>query len=140
LTNHSILRYTPAMKLKAINQYPPQLILDLALGIDDTYSVLERYDITPEQYDTFMLNPTFRGQLLQTQRQVAEEGAAFKLKAKLFSESHLQTMDDMMNDITTPPATKLGIWQTATKLAGLEPIKEKDSGAQQQTFQLQIIL
>lgn len=128
------------MRLQTINQYPPQLLLDLALGVDDTYTILARYDVTPEQYESLMGNPTFRAQLLQTQRQVAEEGAAFKLKAKLFSESHLQTMDDMMNDVTTPPATKLGIWQTATKLAGLEPIKEKDSGAQQQTFNLQIVL
>ena len=125
-------------QLAPINAFPPQLVMDLALGVEDIPTILERYSLTDAEYEYLTCHPAFRSQLAVAQKTILEEGLSFKAKAKVLAETHLQTMDEMLNDSMTPPATKLGVFQSLAKLGGLEPKPQSTDGPSTPTFALQI--
>ena len=107
------------------NRWPPQLVFDLALGLEDNYEVLAtRYDLTPQTIERLFTLPKFRQEVASLSVELRESNAQFKYKAKAQAETYLNDMDDLMNDRETPPSIKLAIFQAMTKLGDLEPKPE----------------
>ena len=139
LTHRLRMQYPPHMKqLTTINHYPPQLVLDLALAVEDLDTILDRYHLTDEEYNQLQENPTFRAQLAATHKEVVTEGVSFKAKAKILAETHLHTLDAMMLAPETPPATKVTIFQTLMKGGELEPKQAQNQNTNQLGFSLTI--
>jgi hypothetical protein len=126
--------------LVKINAYPPQLVIDLAMGVDGTDYILDRYGLDQDELDLLECNPIFRAQLAEARKVVTTEGLSFKQKAKLLAEVHLETLNEMMYDPITPPATKLGVFQALMKGGDLEPKQKETAQGTQPTFALQINL
>jgi hypothetical protein len=126
------------MARHSILAYPPQLITELALEAEPLEVVLQKYQITYDQFDVLQTNPQFRGELLEAQRDVLIGKDKFRNLARVLATAHLDTMDEMLLDSLTPPATKLGIFQAIAKLGDLEPKPTKEDNNNQPQFNLVI--
>lgn len=115
------------------NRWPPQLVFDLALGLDDNATIEQRYNLTQEQLQRLFALPLFRQEVALLMRELREKNTIFRNKAKVQAETYLETLDELMYDAGTPASTKLAIFQTLAKYGDLEPKElrsEKDSSAQ----------
>lgn len=124
----------------AINHWPPQLVIDLALGVEGTDEILERYALDSNDLDALSTNPAFRAQLVEARNIVAKEGLTFRKKAALLAEMHLDTISSLVDDVDAPAATRLAAFQSLAKLGNLEPIKEDKANQNNMQFNLQICL
>jgi hypothetical protein len=115
----------PSVQDTRPNRWPPQLIFDLALGLDCEIDVLgQRYDITPQDLEKLYTLPHFRQEVALMTRELNEKNTIFKTKAKVQAEDCLDDMYGLMKDADTPASTKLAIFQTLAKFGELEPKKE----------------
>jgi len=112
------------------NRWPPQLIFDLALGLDGYEEIEARYNLAPTQLERLFTLPGFRQEVAVLTRELRSNNTIFTHKAKIQAETYLDTMNDLMNDPTTPASTKLSIFQTLTKLGNLEPKEAKSDALQ----------
>ena len=106
------------------NRWSPQLIFDLALGLDDYETIGSRYGITAEYLERLYELPVFRQEVALLTRELREKNEIFKHKSKVLAETYLDEMAALMLDRETAAGTKLSIFQTLAKYGELEP-KEK---------------
>ena len=109
------------------NRWPPQLVFDLALGLEDTETLLIRHSLSQAQLDRLYTLPPFQKELASLAKELHDNNTIFKSKAKVQADSYLQVMDDLMHAKETPAGTKLSIFQTLVKLAELEPEKRTEN-------------
>jgi hypothetical protein len=107
------------------NRWPPQLIFDLALGLDcEDETLLQRYELTPQDLAALYALPHFRQEVALMTRELNEKNTIFKTKAKVQAEDCLDDMYDLMKSDDTAASTKLAIFQTLAKFGELEPKKD----------------
>ena len=129
----------PHPEQSSANQWDPRLILDLALGIDDTRQVLERYGLTDNDYIVLCGSREFRQELAVTIRDVHENGLPFRAKARVQAEAYLEVINDLVYNETTPATTKLEAIRSTVRWANLEPKEDKtDSGNTQAQINVSI--
>jgi len=114
------------------NQWDPRLILDLALGIEDTRQVLERYGLTDNDYIVLCGSRVFRQELAVTIRDVHENGLPFRAKARVQAEAYLEVINDLVYNETTPATTKLEAIRSTVRWANLEPKEDKSESGNTQ--------
>jgi hypothetical protein len=108
------------------NRWPPQLVFDLALGLDcDEDTLFQRYDLTQQELDKLYTLPLFRQEVALMTRELREKNTIFKVKAKTQAEEYLKDMHELMGNEDTPASTKLSIFQTLAKYGELEPKKDQ---------------
>ena len=133
-------RSTPVpLKREAVNRWDPRLILDLALGVEDLDTVLPRYNLTPDDYETLAHSPIFRRELALTIRDVRENGLPFKAKARVQAEAYLEVLDALVYSDGTPASTRLEAIKSTVAWGGLIPKESKEeTGATGSTINVQI--
>jgi len=120
-------RSTPVpLKREAVNRWDPRLILDLALGVEDLDTVLPRYNLTPDDYETLAHSPIFRRELALTIRDVRENGLPFKAKARVQAEAYLEVLDELVYSDGTPASTRLEAIKSTVAWGGLIPKESKE--------------
>lgn len=120
----AVLPALPVAPRPQPNQWPPQLVFDLALALDPQEAILLRHGVTEFQLACLYENPSFRRELAQVTHELRENNTLFKQKAKVQAETYLEIMDGIMHDDDTPAGVKLSVFQTLVKLAELEPEKK----------------
>ena len=132
--------FTPVpLKREAVNRWDPRLILDLALGVEDLDTVLPRYNLTPDDYETLAHSPIFRRELALTIRDVRENGLPFKAKARVQAEAYLEVLDELVYSDGTPASTRLEAIKSTVAWGGLIPKESKEeTGATGSTINVQI--
>jgi len=130
----------PMDTTKRPNPWPPRLVLDLAMGLDDVETILTRYDVPVSLYHTLLQNPHFRRELVVATKELQENGVTFKRKAALQAEMYLEDMDNVMRDDRTPPSVKKDIFIHMAKLGELEPEKKGEGANSGPAFNIQINL
>lgn len=111
---------------QSVAPWPAGLTFDLALGVDATQTVLERYEITAADYERLMEIPTFRRELAAEMKRNQDEGISFTRKAAAMAEECLPDMYAIVKNPLIPASTRADVWKAAAKLGNLEP---KDKGA-----------
>jgi hypothetical protein len=132
--------FWPMDARRLANPWPPRLVLDLALGLDDVETILTRHDIPVHTYNQLLQLPLFRRELVVAQKELQENGVSFKRKAALQAEMYLEDMDQVMKDDKTPPSVKKDIFIHMAKLGELEPEKKGDGTNSGPAFNIQINL
>ena len=110
------------------NRWPPQLVFDLALGLEDYESIGLRHNISASEIDKLYESKLFRREVAAMTRELQESNMIFRSKAKIQAEAYLGHIHELMDDPDTAPSVKLQIFQTLAKLGDLEPKEPK--GAQ----------
>jgi len=108
------------------NPWPPHLILDLALGMNEPIEVAEAHNLSPEALARLYENPTFRKELAQVSREVRENGVSFSTRAAALAEDGLTTMYHVLHNPETPASTRLAIFDALAKYGKLTPEKAKE--------------
>ena len=108
------------------NPWDPRLLLDLALAVDPLEDILTRYSLTTQHYDSLMASRTFRRDLALMVRDVQENGASFKSKARVQAESYLPIIDMLVYDDNVAASTKLSAIQSIVRWGDLEPKPSKE--------------
>lgn len=122
------------------NPWPPKMVIDLAMGLDDIETILTRHDMPVAVYNALRENPLFRRELICATKELQENGVTFKRKAALQAEMYLEDMDNVMRDDKTPPSVKKDIFIHMAKLGELEPEKKGDGTSSGPAFNIQINL
>ena len=119
-----------------INKWDPRLILDLAVGVDPVESILARYGLTRDAYERLLESRLFKRELAVMIRDVQENGASFKAKARIQAESYLPILDAMVDDQTVAASVRLQAIRDVVRWGELEPKKDvvKDEGPAQQVL------
>jgi len=118
--------------------WDPRLILDLALSIESTEQILERYAVSEQEYDAFLKMPAFRRDLALTMKEVRENGLSFKHKARVQAESYLEVLDQLVYSESTPSGVRLDGIKQAVTWANLIPKDEKGEAQSQSQINIQI--
>jgi len=113
-------------KRDAVNRWDPRLILDLALGVEDLNTVLDRYGLAQDDYETLAHSPIFRKELALTIRDVRENGLPFKAKARVQAEAYLEVLDELVYSDGTPASTRLEAIKSTVAWGGLIPKESKE--------------
>lgn len=121
-----------------INSWDPRFVLELAIGVDSLEDILDRYGIPPDRYSSLVELPAFRRELAATIRDVRENGATFKAKARVQAESYLEIVDELVYSEEVPAGVRLDAIKSLVKWGGLEPKEEKDAGLGGQSVNIQI--
>lgn len=120
--------------------WPARLPQELALGLEDEASILDRYGISPARYTALKQNLSFRRALAEAQKQVRDEGLVFKTVCGRMSDEMLEDIYLRFFDPKTPLTLKHELFKTVSKFAGREPQPAKDTGPVTQAVQININL
>lgn len=119
------------------NKWDPRLLLDLVIAVDTLEVILDRYGLSREEYNILSSNLVFRRELAATMRDIRENGASFRAKARIQAESYLPVVDEMVWDIDIAPSTKLDAIKSIVRWGDLEP-KDKKEQVQQTAPQINV--
>ena len=93
--------------------WPPELALELALGLEDEAAICARYGIDHDALNALLCTPAFQAQLTQYRRDLHENGEIFRAKARMQAELLLDKSFRLINDPATPANVKAQIINTA---------------------------
>ena len=119
-------------------KWDPRLVADLALGLDSTAEILDRYELDHDQYNKLSQNPSFRHELALMIKELNENGTTFHSTARVQAMSYLEVVDEIVNDKATPAATRLSAIKDTVRWGKLEPKEDKSQGDSGNTINLQI--
>lgn len=105
--------------------WPPNLIFDLALGLQSTQEILTYHNISAEVYEHYLSVPAFRRELAEMIRLNQEQGISFSRRAAAMAEDCLPDMYNIAKDRLCPATTRVAVFRDLTRLGQLEP-KQKD--------------
>lgn len=108
--------------------FPPSLPLEVALQTAPFEDILAAYHLTPEQYFQISLNPLYVKAVAAAQEALQEDGAAFKLKAKLQAEEMLKTSWKLVHDNEVASSVRADLIKATVRWAGYEPEKKTQNG------------
>lgn len=131
--------YPPAQR-QPITPWPVKLPLELALGGEPTLAILERNDVTEDEYAKWSLMPAFRRALSEAMKEMREQGVSFKRMCAVIAEDYLTELDRSLHDPHIGFALKLSAFNAVTKLGGLEPQPVKEAPSMANAVQININL
>jgi len=120
--------------------FSPLLPVELALKTAPVETIYRAYGLTDAEFELLMASPAFVAAYKDAQALVKEEGMAFKLKAKMQAEEMLKVSWSMVHDRETPPSVRADLLKWTSRVAGFEPKNVEQTGAAQQSLNIQINL
>lgn len=119
--------------------WPALLTFELALGINSLDTILNKYNLSREEYDYISQLPAFRKELVSHVNNIEKNGLTFKIKAAAQAESYLEVLDEIVHNASNPVSTRLDAIKSSVKWGGLEPKEEKEGNQNNTQFNIQIV-
>lgn len=123
-----------------VTPWPAKLPFDLALGVEPPEQIFLRYNISPEEYQSWVKTIAFRRALAEASKTVGEQGLSFKVLCQGIAHDFLSVIDTHLHDESTGFSTRMDAFKTVTRLAGLEPKTEKTDAGDSKMVNIQINL
>lgn len=122
--------------------FPATLPIELALKVAPEDQILEAYKIERFEYEMLLENAAFVAAYKNALEMVQQEGASFKLKARLQAEELLTTSWSMIHESATPASVRADLIKSTVRWAELEPKKNAgdDGSGGSQGLQININL
>jgi hypothetical protein len=119
--------------------WPSSLTYELALGLDSEEHILNKYMVSPEEYEYLKTLPAFRKDLVAKIGEKEKNGTTFGVKARLQAEMYLENeIHEIVTSSTTPASTRLAAIQWVAKMGDLEPKEAKGDNQQNNQFNINI--
>jgi hypothetical protein len=119
--------------------WPSGLVYELALGLDSENHILNKYMVSPEEYEYLKTLPAFRKDLVTKIGEKEKDGITFRVKARLQAEMYLENeIHEIVTNTSLPASTRLDAIKWVAKMGDLEPKEAKGENQQNQTFAIQI--
>ncbi len=135
----------PARKITPVNPhdpamlgYPATLPVEIAMRTSSTRAVCEAYSIAEEEWELIRHDPIFLGDLQRAVDMLKEEGASFRMKAKLQSEELLKTSWRMIHNPSTPPSVAADLIKSTARWAQYDVPPSQQQAAAGSGFNINI--
>jgi len=115
-----------------------EMCLAVALGVDDTTAILQRFGVTRQTYDAWCTHPLFMRTVAEYQQQARDSGLSFRLRARIQAESLLDVSYQLIYTKDVPAAVKADLIKWTAKMADLEP-NAKNSDSEERTTQKALV-
>jgi hypothetical protein len=106
----------------------PEMINEIATGLEDPFEIAKRYDFTREEWDQIKDRPDYQKAVSAVRAEMERTGKTFRLKASVMADALMSNMYTFAMNADTPVRDKAAALQLLTKVADLEP-KSGDSKA-----------
>lgn len=113
-----------------IDGFDTRFVFELALASEPVEGLLQRYNVSIEQYENYLQNVAFQAQLQKFRADIHERGLGFREKARALSEDMLVTAYRMVKDENVPATVKADLIKWVAKVADLEPKQDKNPESQ----------
>lgn len=100
--------------------WPPTFPIELALRVAPVREVCDAHGIDRFEWDRLRHDPGFQNVLASYVKLTREEGASFKLKARIQSEELLSTSWELIHSKDTPAVVKADLIKHTIRFAGLD--------------------
>jgi hypothetical protein len=100
---------------------PPQVLMEIASGIEEPTEIAKRWGLKPDQLDAVLKTPAIKHQIEAKRSELKATGATFRMKAEVLAE---ELMVDIYHEAMHPDAPrgfKLEVVKWLTKIADREP-------------------
>jgi len=112
----------PVVKPNPVDfSYPATLPMELALGDQSAKEICEAYEISHERFTELCGLPAFQKAYEDALASLSKEGMSFKIKARLMSETLLETAWDIIHNRYTQSNVKADLIKSLWRVAGFEP-------------------
>lgn len=109
--------------------WPPLFPIEIALRVAPIKDLCIEHGISQSEWDFLRTNEGFVNVLAGYAKMIREEGASFKLKARIQSEELLKTSWEIIHATDTPAAVKADLIKHTVRFAGLDASIEQKAKA-----------
>lgn len=104
-----------------------QLAIDVVLGSEEEL-ILEAYDLQHHELQAVKQSATFRQQVKRVQKQLEEDGGAFRIKAQAQAEEMLKEAFKLSTDSDMDPKVRADMIKSQVRWAGYDTPKQDVGG------------
>lgn len=108
-------------QLTPILDVPPELILEVAVGVDTLESICQKYGYSTSHVEQLRNDAGFKARVAKTESDLQRDGFTHKYRAAYGADIGLQEMIRMLKDPTVSNALKVDIYKELVKTADLVP-------------------
>lgn len=119
----------PAITGVNLTRTNPNLIVELAVGMEAPLSVLARFGYNPEQAGLLLSNELIQRQIETKRAELKSQGIVFKTKALMAAEDILEDVYVEAKSQDTPLPQKLDALKFFAKAAGVDQVQQTSAGA-----------
>lgn len=104
-----------------LDNVPAQAALEIAEGARPAPEILADYGYDPSQIAFLLEHGPFVAQVMRYRSELERNGYTFKAKAAHLAEKHLDTCNNLIRDVNTPPVVRLDAIKFLARMGNLEP-------------------
>lgn len=119
----------PAITGVNVTRTNPNIIIELAMGMEPPLALLARYGYNPEQAGTLLSNELIQRQIESKRAELKSQGIVFKTKALMAAEDILEDVYVEAKMQETPLPQKLDALKFFAKAAGVDQVQQTSAGA-----------
>lgn len=108
--------------------FDPQLALEVAMGIDPLPDIIDKYNLTAEEYASISNLSLFGKEVSKHREVMRQHGFDFKTKIGVMAEKALVPLWEIANDTTVDPKVRVDVLKYIIKVSGHEPKNNEDTG------------
>lgn len=119
----------PAITGVNLTRTNPNIIVELAMGMEPPLALLARYGYNPEQAGTLLSNELIQRQIESKRAELKSQGIVFKTKALMAAEDILEDVYVEAKMQETPLPQKLDALKFFAKAAGVDQVQSASGAA-----------
>lgn len=119
----------PAITGINLTRTNPNVIVELAMGMESPLALLARYGYSPEQAGTLLSNELIQRQIESKRAELKSQGIVFKTKALMAAEDILEDVYVEAKMQETPLPQKLDALKFFAKAAGVDQVQSTSGAA-----------
>ncbi len=145
MTGTALMAYTTPEDPSTLG-WPTTFPVEIAMRVAPIQEICQAHNISRDEWEKLRVDPGFVNTLAGYVKMLREDqGAGFKLKARLQSEELLTTSWEIIHGVDTPPAVKADLIKHTIRFAGLDASIEQKAiaqggGSNANNFQINIVL
>ena len=105
-----------------------QLAFEVALGYYPPEDLCLAFDLQPAEFEQLQSERAFQKSVKAYEREVDDEGTAFRLKARRYAEASLSHLKSIIDDSDEDSSVRVKAIELLNRLAGTDKQKEKAEG------------
>jgi hypothetical protein len=102
---------------------------DVAIGEDDYPATCARHGVSAAEWEVLSQDAEFTSTVEAIRFALRRDGAAFKIKSRLFAERLLEQFGAMIYDEGTPATVRADLMKYSVKMAGLDASADQRTAA-----------
>ena len=112
---------TQLTQLDPLVDFPPELVIELAVGIDTFDNICRKHGYNTSQIEFLRNSPVLQRRVAATDSELTRDGVTHKFRSSYVSDVALKVMHQRLLDPATPTGQVIDIYKETVKTADLLP-------------------